>query len=115
MDLPASTPRDHHRGATVRQGVRPMRACVVHAAGDLRVDEIAPAEPRPGQVAVDVAFGGICGSALHYYHPGGVGDGRLSEPMVLGHEVAGRVASPGDRAGGPPAGPLVGPSAGTKV
>jgi L-idonate 5-dehydrogenase len=69
-----------------------LRACVVHGAGDLRVDEIGPAEPGPGQVAVDIAFGGICGSDLHYYHDGRVGDFVVVEPMVLGHEVAGRVA-----------------------
>jgi L-idonate 5-dehydrogenase len=73
-----------------------LRACVVHGAGDLRVEEVAPAEPGPGQVAVDIAFGGICGSDLHYYHDGRVGDFRVVEPMVLGHEVAGRVATAGD-------------------
>ena len=73
-----------------------MRACVVHGAGDLRIDEVGPAVPGPGQVAVDIAFGGICGSDLHYYHEGRVGDFRVVEPMVLGHEVAGRVASAAD-------------------
>lgn len=72
-----------------------MRACVVHGAGDLRVEEVVPAEPGPGQVAVDVAFGGICGSDLHYYREGRVGDFRVVEPMVLGHEVTGRVATAG--------------------
>lgn len=81
-----------------------MRACVVHGAGDLRVDDVAPAEPGPGQVAVDVAFGGICGSDLHYYHDGRVGDFLVREPMVLGHEVAGRVAEAGDGAQAPPPG-----------
>lgn len=81
-----------------------MRACVVHGAGDLRVDDVDPAGPGPGQVAVDVAFGGICGSDLHYYHDGRVGDFLVREPMVLGHEVAGRVAAAGDGAQAPPPG-----------
>jgi L-idonate 5-dehydrogenase len=81
-----------------------LRACVVHGAGDLRVDEIEPAGPGAGEVAVDVAFGGICGSDLHYYHEGRVGDFLVREPMVLGHEVAGRVAAAGDGADAPPAG-----------
>jgi L-idonate 5-dehydrogenase len=81
-----------------------MRACVVHGAGDLRVDDLAPAEPGPGQVAVDVAFGGICGSDLHYYHDGRVGDFLVREPMILGHEVAGRVAAAGDGTHAPPPG-----------
>ena len=69
-----------------------MRAVVIHAAHDLRIDEIAAGEPAPGQVRVRIEVGGICGSDLHYYHHGGIGTAiRLKEPMVLGHEVAGIV------------------------
>jgi L-idonate 5-dehydrogenase len=39
--------------------------------------------------------GGICGSDLHYYHEGRVGDFPVREPMVLGHEVAGEVVAVG--------------------
>ncbi|MGC7100946.1 L-idonate 5-dehydrogenase [Amycolatopsis lurida] len=70
-----------------------MRACVVHGAGDLRVEEREAALPGPGEVAVAVALGGICGSDLHYYHRGSVGDFHVREPMVLGHEVVGTVES----------------------
>jgi L-idonate 5-dehydrogenase len=38
-----------------------------------------------------VAYGGICGSDLHYYQHGGFGTVRIKEPMVLGHEVSGIV------------------------
>jgi len=69
-----------------------MRACVVHSAGDLRVEDREVSEPGPGEVAVAIAFGGICGSDLHYYHRGAVGDFQLREPLVLGHEVVGHVA-----------------------
>ena len=68
-----------------------MRAVVIHKAHDLRIDEAAAAEPGPGQVRVRIETGGICGSDLHYFHAGGFGAVRLQEPMVLGHEVAGRV------------------------
>ncbi|WP_226343914.1 L-idonate 5-dehydrogenase [Agilicoccus flavus] len=73
-----------------------MRACVVHGAGDLRVDEVPWPAPGPGQVAIDVAYGGVCGSDLHYVRDGGIGDFPLREPMVLGHEVSGTVAALGD-------------------
>lgn len=33
----------------------------------------------------------MCGSDLHYYHDGAVGDFRVREPLVVGHEVVGRV------------------------
>ncbi|MER5789185.1 alcohol dehydrogenase catalytic domain-containing protein [Streptomyces sp. NPDC001980] len=68
-----------------------MHACVLHAVQDLRVEEFTPSAPAPGEVAVSVAFGGICGSDLHYYRHGRVGDFTVREPMVLGHEGAAEV------------------------
>jgi L-idonate 5-dehydrogenase len=50
------------------------------------------------------ASGGVCGSDLRYWRHGGVGDFRLEEPMVLGHEVVGTVVSCGEGASGPPPG-----------
>lgn len=72
-------------------------AVVIHSAKDLRVEQVPElSAPGIGQVAVDIAIGGICGSDLHYYHNGGFGDIRVSEPMVLGHEVAGTVVATGE-------------------
>ncbi|MEV2210475.1 L-idonate 5-dehydrogenase [Streptomyces sp. NPDC050997] len=81
-----------------------MRACVVHAAEDLRVEPRSPAPPGPGQVTVAVALGGICGSDLHYYRHGRVGDFTVREPMVLGHEVVGHIAALGADGEGPAVG-----------
>jgi L-idonate 5-dehydrogenase len=78
-----------------------VRACVVHGAGDLRVEDRETTEPGRGEIAVAVALGGICGSDLHYYHRGAVGDFRLREPLVLGHEVVGHVAALGPDVDGP--------------
>lgn len=72
-----------------------MRACVVHGAQDLRIEDQEPVPPASGEIAVAVAFGGICGSDLHYYHRGSVGDFHVREPMVLGHEVVGHIAAAG--------------------
>ena len=55
-----------------------MRACVIHKAGDLRVEEWDPGLPGPGEILVAVTLGGICGSDLHYYHRGAVGDFQVS-------------------------------------
>lgn len=78
---------------------RPLRlrcSClVIHAPDDLRVVEQDAGEPGPGQVLVQVGFGGICGSDLHYFHAGGFGTVRIKRPMILGHEVAGTVAAVG--------------------
>jgi L-idonate 5-dehydrogenase len=75
-----------------------MQAIVIHQAHDLRVQDfpLPEAGPGPGEVAVRMAAGGICGSDLHYYHEGGIGQAiRVKEPMALGHEAAGFVASVG--------------------
>ncbi len=72
-----------------------MRAVVIHAARDLRVEDRPLDEPGPGQVRVRIGAGGICGSDLHYFLHGGFGAIRVKHPMVLGHEVAGVVEALG--------------------
>lgn len=72
-----------------------MLGCVIHGRGDLRVEELPSPAPGPGEVLVAVRYGGVCGSDLHYWRHGGVGDFRLTEPMVLGHEVVGTVVAHG--------------------
>ena len=81
-----------------------IHACVVHGARDLRIDTLTEAAPVDDEFAIDVALGGICGSDLHYYHRGSVGDFQIREPMVLGHEVVGHVAAISDGVDGLPAG-----------
>ncbi len=87
-----------------------MKTIVIHAAKDLRIEERAAEAPGPGQVAVRLAAGGICGSDLHYYNHGGFGTIRLREPMILGHEVAGHVTALGEAVAGLKVGDLVGVS-----
>ncbi|MFF7973043.1 alcohol dehydrogenase catalytic domain-containing protein [Streptomyces sp. NPDC007905] len=84
-----------------------MLGCVIHGAGELRVEELPAPEPGPGQALVAVRYGGVCGSDLHYWRHGGVGDFRLREPMLLGHEVVGTVVSYGAGASGPVPGTAV--------
>ncbi|MFI1832987.1 L-idonate 5-dehydrogenase [Streptomyces olivaceoviridis] len=84
-----------------------MLGCVIHGAGDLRVEELPPPRPGSGEALVAVRYGGVCGSDLHYWRHGGVGDFRLREPMVLGHEVVGTVVSYGPGATGPAPGTAV--------
>lgn len=73
-----------------------MKAIVVHAANDLRVDELPIPEPGPGEVLLKVEWGGICGSDVAYVVKGISGTAVLDDPLVLGHEVSGRVAALGE-------------------
>ncbi|HEY0217764.1 MAG TPA: L-idonate 5-dehydrogenase [Cellulomonas sp.] len=72
-----------------------MRAVVVHGPGDLRIDELPDPRPGEGEVLVAMEWGGICGSDLAYWRHGRSGTAELRHPLVLGHEVAGRVAGLG--------------------
>lgn len=72
-----------------------MKAAVIHAARDLRIDEIETPALGAHDVAVRIRAGGICGSDLHYYQHGGFGTVRVREPMILGHEIAGVVSEIG--------------------
>jgi L-idonate 5-dehydrogenase len=84
-----------------------MRAIVIHAARDLRIEDHPAPAPGPGQLRLRLAVGGVCGSDLHYYNHGGFGTVRLKEPMILGHEVSAYVAALGDGVTGFAMGQLV--------
>ena len=68
-----------------------MRAIVIHGKRDLRTDELTTPEPGEGDVRLRMAYGGICGSDLHYYNEGANGEFVVREPLVPGHEVSGTV------------------------
>jgi L-iditol 2-dehydrogenase/L-idonate 5-dehydrogenase len=79
-------------------------AVVAHAPGDLRVEEIAVTAPAPDEAVVEIAYGGICGSDLHYWLHGAAGESVLKAPMVLGHEIVGTVVRAAADGTGPAAG-----------
>jgi L-idonate 5-dehydrogenase len=84
-----------------------MKSIVIHTAKDLRIEDRPVEKPGPGQVLLRLAAGGICGSDLHYYNHGGFGTVRLKEPMILGHEVSGRIEELGPGVSGLEPGQLV--------
>lgn len=75
------------------------RACVLHAQGDIRIEERNVGAVGDSQVLVRVGAGGICGSDIHYFWDGGIGTIRVTEPIILGHEVAGTVEAIGASVG----------------
>jgi len=66
-----------------------VRALRLHATGDLRLSEEERPKPREGETLVRVTAVGLCGSDLHWFGEGGIGETRLERPLVLGHELAG--------------------------
>jgi L-iditol 2-dehydrogenase len=76
-----------------------MIAARLHGVGDLRVAaEPGPAEPPAGWSLLAVTSVGICGSDLHWFTEGGIGENRIEHPVVPGHEFA-AVALTGPHAG----------------
>ncbi|WP_326686377.1 MULTISPECIES: L-idonate 5-dehydrogenase [unclassified Streptomyces] len=72
-----------------------MKAVVVHGPRDVRIDERPDPVPGPGEVLLALEWGGVCGSDISYWKHGASGTATLAHPLVLGHEVAGRVAALG--------------------
>ncbi len=68
------------------------QSCVVNGKRDVAV--IAQEVDYRGQgTLVKISRGGICGSDLHYFQEGKVGNFQVRQPMVLGHEVIGEVVA----------------------
>jgi len=73
-----------------------MKAAVLHAIGDMRVEEMPMPEIRePNDVLLRVRAVGICGSDIHFYTRGRIGDFVLETPTIMGHESAGEVMEVG--------------------
>ncbi|WWC86864.1 uncharacterized protein L201_001743 [Kwoniella dendrophila CBS 6074] len=70
-------------------------AVVCHGGVDLRVEEREIPAPKDGEVQIQVAVTGLCGSDLHYYLHGANGIFKIQEPLVLGHEAGGIIAAIG--------------------
>ncbi|MFF0271685.1 L-idonate 5-dehydrogenase [Kribbella sp. NPDC004536] len=68
-----------------------MKAIVIQGKLELVEVELPTPEPQAGEVRLRMAYGGICGSDLHYYHEGANGSFVVREPLVPGHELSGTV------------------------
>jgi L-iditol 2-dehydrogenase len=70
-----------------------MKAVRLYGVGDVRVADEPMPTPGPGQELVQVTAVGLCGSDLHWFEDGGIGDAVITDPIVPGHEFAGVIAS----------------------
>ncbi len=69
-----------------------MKTIRLHSTGDLRQHEEPMPKPGHGEILVRVTAVGICGSDLHWFGEAGIGDAKLNQPLILGHEFAGVIA-----------------------
>jgi L-iditol 2-dehydrogenase len=72
-----------------------VRVSVLRGVGDVALVERPTPEPGPGEVVVRVASVGVCGSDVHYYDHGRIGQYVVEQPLVLGHEASGVVTALG--------------------
>lgn len=66
-----------------------MKSVRLHGTGDLQIHEEPIPEAGAGEKLVRIKSVGVCGSDLHWFAEGGIGDAKLEHPLVLGHEFAG--------------------------
>jgi L-iditol 2-dehydrogenase len=66
-----------------------MIAARLHGPRDVRIEQLPePPPPGPGEVKLRFVATGICGSDLHTYEYGAIGDARVTAPLVPGHECS---------------------------
>ncbi len=81
-----------------------MKSVRLHGAGDLQIHEEPVALVGEREKLVRIKAVGVCGSDLHWFSEGGIGDSKLEHPLILGHEFAG-VTEDGQRVAIDPATP----------
>ena len=72
-----------------------MKVAVMEAIGKIKMEERHIPKAKDNEVLVKLEYVGICGSDLHYYETGAIGDFVVEPPFVLGHEPGGTVVEVG--------------------
>ena len=73
-----------------------MNVAQLTGRGQFTLVDQEPPKPGPGELLMRVSAVGICGSDMHAFSEGGVGDSPCQYPMVLGHEPSGVVEAVGE-------------------
>ncbi len=84
-----------------------MQAAFLYGIRDVRIDQVPTPTPGPGEVLLQIAAVGVCGSDVHYYLEGRIGSQVVTDPIVMGHEFSARVAALGPGVAGLEIGQLV--------
>ncbi|MBD3307028.1 alcohol dehydrogenase catalytic domain-containing protein [candidate division KSB3 bacterium] len=73
-----------------------MKAARMYGIDEVRIDEIPVPQIKVGEVLIKMKSVGVCGSDVHYYKEGRIGDYVVEPPLVLGHECAGEIVEVAD-------------------
>jgi len=73
-----------------------QRVSVLQGQDALTIEDRPVPAVDPGDVLVQVAAVGVCGSDVHYFRHGRIGDFVVEEPLVLGHELSGTITAVGE-------------------
>lgn len=87
----------HQRGRKDEESsvAETMRVSVLTGPSTIEMQERPVPTPGPDEVLVRVGSVGVCGSDVHYYKHGRIADMVVESPLVLGHEVGGRIVDVG--------------------
>ena len=64
-----------------------MKVALMTGIGKIEMVERPIPQPKEDEVLVKVEYVGICGSDLHYFEAGRIGDFIVKAPLVLGHRL----------------------------
>jgi L-iditol 2-dehydrogenase len=73
-----------------------MKASFLYGIRDVRMVDCPVPKPGPGDVLLQIASVGVCGSDVHYYLHGQIGNQVITAPIMMGHEFSARVAGLGE-------------------
>lgn len=82
-------------GASAQPLPAEMTVAVLDRPLALRLEQRPLPTPGPGEVLIQIRAVGVCGSDVHFWQSGRIGDFVVRAPLVLGHESAGVVAKVG--------------------
>ncbi len=74
-----------------------MKAFYLEGVKRFSKKDVEVPSPGPGEVLVKVKRVGVCGSDVHYYEHGRIGDFVVETPLILGHEAAGEIVGIGEK------------------
>jgi L-iditol 2-dehydrogenase len=72
-----------------------MKAAFLYKPGDIRIEEMDIPTPKNDEALIKIKAVGVCGSDVHFFEVGRIGDFVVREPLILGHECAGEIVEIG--------------------